>query len=350
MALLTTTIGAYPKPDYVPTPDWFRTKNVSLADPTRAYDEYLRSQPSDLEGLLVRGTHEVVRDQVEAGIDVPTDGELRRENYIHYHCRHLDGFEFSRLTWKAMRAGSWEAEVPTITGPIRARDRFLPHDWQVAQFATDRPVKITVPGPLTITDSTADDYYGDEARLGRDLAQAINVEIRALAQAGCTWIQVDEPVFAREPQKALAFGVENLERCFHGVPDSVVRAVHICCGYPDQVDNEDYAKADPEAYFHLAGPLEDSSVHAVSIEDAHRHNDLMLLERFEKTRVIFGVIAIARSRVEPVEEVESRLAEALDHIDPDRLIAAPDCGLGMLDRATAQAKLANMVAAARSLG
>ena len=349
MPLLTTTIGSYPKPAYIPTPDWFRARKLNLPDPTVAYDEFARSKPSDLERLLEQGTHEVVEDQMNAGIDIPTDGEVRRDNYIYYHCRELEGIDFSRLTKKVMRAGTWEAEVPTIVGPIKPRDHFLPRDWQAAQSATDRPVKITIPGPLTIADSVADAYYQDERRLGAALADAINHEIQALAEAGCTWIQVDEPVFAREAEKALAFGIENLERCFHGTPPSVTRGMHMCCGYPDVVDNEAYPKADPIAYFSLAPALDESSIQAVSIEDAHRHNDLSLLEHFTDTQVIFGVIAIARSRVEPVEEISSRLSQALEHIDAQRLIAAPDCGLGMLDRDTAVAKMKNLVAAAHAV-
>ena len=349
MPLLTTTIGSYPKPAYIPTPDWFRARKLNLPDPTVAYDEFARSKPSDLERLLEQGTHEVVEDQMNAGIDIPTDGEVRRDNYIYYHCRELEGIDFSRLTKKVMRAGTWEAEVPTIVGPIAPRDHFLPRDWQAAQSATDRPVKITIPGPLTIADSVADAYYQDERRLGAALADAINHEIQALAEAGCTWIQVDEPVFAREAEKALAFGIENLERCFHGTPPSVTRGMHMCCGYPDVVDNEAYPKADPIAYFSLAPALDESSIQAVSIEDAHRHNDLSLLEHFTDTQVIFGVIAIARSRVEPVEEISSRLSQALEHIDAQRLIAAPDCGLGMLDRDTAVAKMKNLVAAAHAV-
>ena len=350
MPLLTTTIGSYPKPTYVPTPDWFRATKLNLPGPTVAFDEFARSQPGDLEQLLERGIRDVVQDQVNACIDIPTDGEVRREHYIYYHCRELDGIDFSRLTKKAMRAGTWEAEVPTIVGPIKPRDHFLPRDWQAAQSATDRSVKITIPGPLTIADSVADAYYQDERLLGAALADAINHEIQALAEAGCTWIQVDEPVFAREPEKALAFGIENLERCFHGAPPSVTRSMHMCCGYPDMLDNEAYPKADPNAYFSLAPTLDESSIQAVSIEDAHRHNDLSLLEHFTNTQVIFGVIAIARSRVEPVEEISSRLSQALEHIDAQRLIAAPDCGLGLLDRETAIAKMSNLATAAHALG
>ncbi len=350
MPLLTTTLGAYPKPDYVPIPDWFRY-NPSMANPTRHYEEFQRTHRlQDLEDIFARAARDLIGDQISAGIDVPTDGEVLRENYIHYHCRHLDGIDFTHLTKKTMRSGSWEGEVPTVTGPIRAREHFLPHDWRVSQQATDHPVKVTIPGPLTISNSTADEYYADEKALGADLAEAINAEILALAAVGCEWIQVDEPVFAREPEKALAFGVENLERCFHRVPEQVVRTMHMCCGYPDRLDNEDYPKADLDAYFKIAPAIDASSIQAVSIEDAHPYNDLTLLEYFRSTKVIFGAVAIARSRVEPVEEIQERLAAALGHIDADRLIVAPDCGLGLLDRQTAIAKLQNLSAAARALG
>ena len=350
MALLTTTIGSYPKPEYVPVPDWFQEESTVIKDPTEAYEDYLRSGQEEMEELLVRATREVVEDQVQAGIDIPTDGEIRRENYIHYHCRHLKGIDFAGLTRKVMRSGAWEVSVPTIVSPIQAKDHFLPRDWQIAQTFTHRPIKITVPGPLTITDSLADAYYGDERKLGQDLAEALNAEIRVLAEKGCRWIQVDEPLFAREPEKALSFGVENLERCFHGVPKEVKRGMHMCCGYPDVVDNENFHKAAPEEYFRLATPLDDIEIDTVSIEDAHRHNDLSLLEQFKKTTVILGVIAIARSRVEPAEEIALRLREALDHIDAQRLMVAPDCGLGMLNRKTVLEKLKNMVQAAREVG
>lgn len=241
------------------------------------------------------------------------------------------------------------ADLPTITGPLKARDHFLSRDYHIAQSATNRSVKITVPGPMTITDSVADAYYNDNKRLGADLAAALNEEILALAEAGCTWIQVDEPVFARKPDKALDYGFENLERCFQGVPDHVTRVVHMCCGYSDYLDQENFQKADQMAYFQLADAIEDSSIRAISLEDAHRHNDLSLLEHFKTTTVMFGVIAIAKSRIEPVEEITDRLQVALEHIDADRLIAAPDCGLRFLNRELTLAKLTNMVTAAKAV-
>ncbi len=350
MPLRTTTIGAYPKPDYVPTPDWFRVDGPGLETPTKAYDAYLQNLPDNIEDLLTQGTQAVVQEQVNLGIDIPSDGEMRRENYIHYQCRHFEGFDFSQLTRRVLRNGAWVAELPTITGPVKSRETILARDYGIAQAATGRPVKITLPGPLTITGSVADAYYDDERRLGTDLAAALNKEVLALAEAGCRWIQIDEPVFARTPDKALAFGFENLERCFHGLSNEVTRAVHMCCGYPDHVDQENFRKADRSAYFTLADEIEASSINAISLEDAHRYNDLSLLEKFQTTTVIFGTVAIAKTRVESVEEITGRLTTALEHIDADRLIVAPDCGLGMLNRETVRAKLGNMVAAARSVG
>jgi 5-methyltetrahydropteroyltriglutamate--homocysteine methyltransferase len=348
MPLLTTTIGAYPKPDYVTVHDWSRS---GPGDPTGGDSAAPAQAGSAAEEAFDRATREVIAEQIDAGVDIPTDGEIRREHYIYYQCRHMAGFDFARLTEKVMRTGAWTANVPTVTGPVAAGEPFLPRDFRIAQAATDKPVKITVPGPLTITDSIADEHYGDERKLGAALAVALNAEIRALAEAGCHWIQIDEPLFARFPGKAVDFGIENLERCFHGVPEHVTRVMHMCCGYPNHLDQDDYLKADPAAYFTLADALEKSStMQVVSIEDAHRYNDLALLDRFKHIKVIFGAVAIAATRIEEVEEIRERLAAALEHIDADRLIAAPDCGLAKLPRETAVAKLRNLCAAARSLG
>jgi 5-methyltetrahydropteroyltriglutamate--homocysteine methyltransferase len=350
MALLTTTIGAYPKPDYVTLPDWFRNADgPDAARPTVGWAEAMEGLGEDADDILDRGTRDAVLDQVGAGIDIPTDGEVRRENYIHYHCRHLLGIDFENLTRKVLRDGAYTAYLPTATGPIRANGPFLPHDWQIAQSFTDRPVKITMPGPMTITDTIADMHYDDPQRLGIDLAAALNAEVIALAEAGCRHIQIDEPLFARKPEAALTYGFENLERAFHGCPAQVTRTVHMCCGYPDRLDNPDYPKAAREAYFRLADAIEASCITAVSIEDAHRHNDLSLLAPFKTTRVILGVVAIAKSRVETVEEIRARLLDALEHIDAERLIAAPDCGLGLLGRDLALSKLRNLSEAARSV-
>lgn len=350
MGLKTTCLGAFPKPDWLPLRDWFQieeghTKAGSKV--TRLYSETTVDADDEFEKMLDKATAAAVADQAECGVGIVTDGEQRRENYIHYHCRHLNGFDFENLTRKALRSGAYETDLPTIRGKIEPNaEHFLDHDWRVAQGFTDRPVKLTVPGPITIMDTTANDYYGDERELAFDLAGALNYEIRALADAGCKHIQVDEPLFARKPAETLAYGVDALERCFDGVPADVSRIVHMCCGYPNHLDDMEYMKADPQCYFQIAEAMDGSSIHQLSLEDAHRHNDLSLFDKFENITIVFGAIAIAKSRIEPVEEIVSRIKQVLDHIDRDRLVIAPDCGLGFLGRELAMDKLKNMTAAA----
>ena len=351
MPLLTTTIGAYPKPDYVTIPDWFTNRTDKMQNPTRDYVAALRTLGDQAESVFSRATREVVLDQVDAGIDIPTDGEVRRENYIHYHCRHLDGIDFDTLTTVDIRNGAYpDTHLPTITAPIRAREHFLARDWRLAQSFTDRSIKITMPGPMTISGTVADAHYGDPRKRGIDIALALNHEVLALVEAGARHVQIDEPLFARRPAEALDYGIEHIDRCFDGVPDGVTRTVHMCCGYPDALDNPDFPKADIESYVRIASAIEDSTIQAVSIEDAHRHNDLSLLESYETTTVILGVVDVSSSRIETVDEIEARLESALEHIDSRRLIAAPDCGLGLLTRAMAIEKLTNLGVAAKRAG
>ena len=349
MTILTTTIGAYPKPDYLQVPDWWGDARAGKAytfDYVSAYEQAVEGLGEKAEEVFARAAKDVIDDQISAGIDILTDGEVRRENYIHYHCRHLDGIDFARRTEMEFRPG-YHGAVPTITGAISAADYFLSADWKVAQGLTDRPVKITMPGPVTIGNACYDEHYGDDRkRRGADIAAALNAEIRDLAAAGCKYIQIDEPGFARSPGDALDFGFENLDRCWHGVPDDVVRTVHMCCGYPDKLDNPDYPKADNDIYERLADLVEASAIQHYSLEHAHRHIDLALLERFKTTTIILGCFDISSSKVESVDEIEEQLRQALEHIDAERLIAAPDCGLGLLTRELAVQKMTNLCEAA----
>lgn len=347
MGLLTTTIGAYPKPEYVELPDWFG--NLDTSTPTQGWAEALNKMGDDTKSILEKGTKEAVLDQVNAGIDIPTDGEIARENYIHYHCRHLEGMDFVNLTEKTLRTGNYSSFLPTVRGRVKSRDLFLADDWKRAQKATDKPIKITMPGPMTVADTVVDEYYCNQKDFGKAIAEALNQEVLSLANAGCKYIQIDEPLFARYPDRALKFGVENLERAFHGCPEGVKRTAHMCCGYPDLIDASDYPKAPRESYFQIADVMEASSVMALSLEDAHRYNDLSLLEHFKTTTIIFGVVAVAKSRIESVEEIRSRLLDALEHIDSNRLIAGPDCGLGILGRELAIQKMKNLSEAAHSI-
>ena len=352
MALLTTTIGAYPKPKYLEVPDWWtdtRRGRGYTFDYVSDYENAIENLGDSAEEVFARATKDAIDDQLESGIDIVTDGEMRRENYIHYHCRRLHGIDFTRRTEIEFRPGHF-GHVPTITGPISARESFLDRDWTVAQNFTDKPVKMTMPGPVTIGNACYDEHYdGNHNKRGVDIAEALNQEIKRLAAAGCRYIQIDEPGFARSPEHALDFGFENLDRCWHGVPDSVVRTVHLCCGYPDKLDNPDYPKADQDIYKRLADLVENSLIQHFSLEEAHRHIDLVLLERFKKTTIILGCFDISMSRVETVDEIEGRLRAALEHIDKERLIAAPDCGLALLDRDLAMQKMHNLCAAARRI-
>ena len=256
-------------------------------------------------------------------------------------------FDFNSLEHRVLRDGAYETDLPAIRGPIlHSGKNYSAHDYIASQGVSSRPVKFTLPGPLTIMDTTADCFYNDRPKLNTALAKTINKEVLALVEAGCKHIQIDEPLFARSVKDALDFGMEGLERCFYGVPKSVTRIVHMCCGYPDHLDDTDYKKADPSSYYQLSKAIDQAAFDQISIEDKHCCNNLELLEKFENKTVIFGSLAIASSALETVEEVAERLTSALNHIDRDRLIVAPDCGLGLLPAQLAENKLRVMCEAA----
>lgn len=349
--LETTTLGSFPKPSYVPIRDWFDSARdaggMNCRQTTLDYTSDAQTMNASHEALFVRAAKEVIDIQLRAGITIPTDGEVRRENYIHYHCRHLAGFDFTTLEHRVLRDGAYETDLPAIRSAIRhSGNHYASHDYRASQNVSAKPVKFTLPGPLTIMDTTADCFYNDRPKLNAILAETVNQEILNLVDAGCQFIQVDEPLFAREVDDALNFGMEGLERCFHGVPKSVTRVVHMCCGYPDHLDDHDYKKANPDSYHRLSNAIDAAAFDQISIEDAHCCNNLDLLDNLQSKTVIFGAVAIANSRVETVDEVVARLRAALDHIDRDRLVVAPDCGLGLLPAELAEAKLKIMCKAA----
>ena len=339
--MLTTVIGAYPKPSYLKLPDWFNVEGgTDTQYPTKDYQNAIKKMGGKAESIFQKATEEVIKDQIECGIDIVTDGEVRRENYIHYHCRHLEGIDFNKLTKKVARTGNYECWLPTITNKVSARDAFLVNEWQLAQKMSSKPVKITIPGPMTITDTISNEFYNSPKEMGKDLAEAIKVEINRLAEAGCKYIQVDEPLFARKPKEALEFGVQNLEKCFEGISNQDIEKItHICCGYPDKLDAVNYPKAPLNSYHEIAEMLDNSIIDSISIEDAHRYNDLNLLNKYKNKKIIFGVLKIASSKIDSEKDIYERVKEALNHIDKDRLILAPDCGLGHLPRELSKKKL-----------
>lgn len=359
MPLKTTVIGSFPKPKYDVLPDWFQISAedhspCSFEQITREYNKLWTQKNGcahQLEQLLRQATKEVLSLQHDCGIDLITDGEVRRENYVYYFCRHLKGFDFENLSEKSARLGAWKALVPTIVADVEPLDTepWVYKEWLLSQKFSEKPVKITLPGPLTIINSVANRHYSDKVKLAKTLAHALNREVRALADAGCKHIQIDEPVLVRMPEKALAYGIDNLADCFEGVPEGVEKWVHLCCGYPLYLDQEGYPKADNEAYFKLADKLDNAGFDVISLEDAHRRNDLSLFQHFKKTKIALGVVKIACSHVESVDQIKTRLQEILSVLPAEQLIVAPDCGLAFLPTDLAVKKLRNMVQAAQSL-
>lgn len=343
----TTCIGAYPKPPEVPITDWFQTGHEVGDYTDRVVRRWQAAQSEEATAAMDAATAQVVQEQVDCGIDIVTDGEIRRENYVHYQCRHFAGFDFEHLTRRVLRNGAYTADLPSIVAPVCSTGEHpLVRDWQIAQAAAgDHRVKMTLPGPMTITDTTADLHYGDPEELAGALSAALNAEVLALVDAGCRHIQIDEPIFARRPDEALAYGLDALSACFAGVPDTVTSVVHLCCGYPDKLDDTDYPKADPQSYLRLAGAL-DGRVDEISIEDAHRHNPDELFERFEASKLIVGLVRIASSAIEPVDAIARRISHVQSLLPDGQLIAAPDCGLGFLGRDLAVAKLQHLARAA----
>ena len=202
--MLTTVIGAYPKPSFLQLPDWFNAEGgTDTLKPTVDYDDAIKKMGKETESIFLKAAKEVIGDQIECGIDIVTDGEVRRENYIHYHCRHITGVDFNTLTEKIARTGNYKCWLPTIVAKVEAQDSFLVHDWKVSQKLSSKPVKITIPGPMTIADTIANTYYKSDDKMGFDLAEVINVEVKRLQKAGCKYIQVDEPLFARKRSKRL---------------------------------------------------------------------------------------------------------------------------------------------------
>jgi len=327
-----------------------------LGTNTDAYSKMIESLSAEdreqLENNIIKATAEVIKEQQDCGVEVVTDGEVRRENYIHYFCRFVGGIDFESKTEIAARSGAFTANVPTINAQLEWRGPMSCADeWKKSQAVSAVPVKYTLPGPMTIIGSTANTHYADDRTLAEDLAGIVNRHVLELSEAGCKFIQVDEPLFARKPDAALEYGIDCLEKCFNGCPPGVEKTMHMCCGYPGHVDQVNYLKADACSYRRIAQKLDETCLDAVSIEDAWCRNDLSLLALFRNTKVILGTMNVSSSRVETIEEMRARLAEALEHIEPERLVVAPDCGLGLLDgpqfRPLLNRKLANMCKAAK---
>ena len=327
--LPTTLVGSYAQPDWLID----RKKLAERFPPRVRAKELWRVAPEWLEQAQDDATLLAIRDQERAGLDIITDGEMRRESYSNRFATALDGVDIDNPGTALDRSGH-PNPVPRVTGPIRRRHPVQVRDVKFLRANTDRPIKITVPGPFTMSQQAQDDYYKDEVALGLDYAAAVNEEIKDLFAAGADIVQVDEPYMQARAEKARKHGVQVLDRALAGVTGTT--AVHICFGYAAVIHNR------PPAYSFLP-EFEASKVQQISIETAQAKLDCAVLEKLPSKTILLGVLDLGDMTVETPQVVADRIRRALAHVPAERIVVAPDCGLKYLPREVAFGKMQAMV-------
>jgi 5-methyltetrahydropteroyltriglutamate--homocysteine methyltransferase len=278
-----------------------------------------------------------IRDPERAGLDIVTDGEMRRESYSNYFVSALEGVDVDNPGTVLDRSGN-PMPAPRVAGPVRRREPVLVRDVAFLRAHTDRTIKITLPGPFTMSQQAANEFYDDEAELAMDLAVAVNEEVRDLFAAGADIVQLDEPWMESRADAARQFGLETLQRALDGIDGTV--ALHICFGYPLFVPGHKRA-------YRFLEELADAPVRQISIETAQAELDVSVLTELEGKTVVLGVIALDSDEVETPEVVAERIKRAQPY--KQELVAAPDCGMKYLSREAAFAKLQALVKGARPL-
>jgi 5-methyltetrahydropteroyltriglutamate--homocysteine methyltransferase len=331
--LQTTVVGSYPQPD------WLLDRaalGARLPPRTRA-PELWRIPPEHLQEAQDDATLVALRDLERAGIDIVTDGEIRRESYSNRFAGALDGMDVENPGTALDRTGH-PNPVPRAVGPIRRGRPVLLRDARFLRASTEKRIKVTIPGPFTMSQQVQDDFYGDEEALAFDLAVAVNEELRDLFAAGVDVVQLDEPYLQARADKAKRYAVRVINRALAGIAGTT--ALHTCFGYAHVVHQR------PSGYPFMA-ELAEAEVEQLSLESAQQGVDLGILDSVPGKQFIVGVIDLSdESPVESVQTVVGRIRAALRHVPPDRLLLAPDCGMKYLPRATAFAKLKVMVEAA----
>ena len=335
--LLTTVVGSYPQPDWLIDR---RQLGGRLPPRTRA-PEVWRVAPDLLEQAQDDATVLAVRDMERAGVDVITDGEIRRESYSNRFATALEGIDLEHPGTAIDRTGH-PNPVPRVVGPIRRRRPVEVRDVEFLRAQTDRPIKITVPGPFTMTQQAVDDFYSDESRLAMDFAVAVNEEIHDLVRAGADVVQIDEPYLQARVEPARQYAVEVINRALRDV--QATTALHTCFGYGLVVKNKPTNVGYP-----FLEELVETSADQISIEAAQPDLDLSVLERIRTKTMVVGVVDLGTADIESQETVERRIRQALEHIEPERLIIAPDCGMKYLPRRSAFEKLSTMARATSSV-
>jgi 5-methyltetrahydropteroyltriglutamate--homocysteine methyltransferase len=322
--LPTTVVGSYPQPHWLIDREALGGKVPRVRAP-----EIWRIAPAYLEEAQDDATLLAIRDMERAGIDVITDGEMRRESYSNRFATALEGIDIERPGSTINRSGQ-PIPVPRIAGPIRRKGPVEVSDLVFLRKNTSRKTKITLPGPFTMTQQAQDDHYGDEEAVAMAFAAAVNEEIRDLKAAGADVIQLDEPWLQARHERAARYGVKAINRALEGIAGTTV--VHLCFGYAAAV------KEKPSGYSFLP-QLADARATQISIEAAQPRLDLGVLRELAPKTVMLGVLDLGDPKVESAETVAARIRAGLAHVSAERLVAAPDCGMKYLPRDVAFGKL-----------
>jgi 5-methyltetrahydropteroyltriglutamate--homocysteine methyltransferase len=329
--MLTSLVGSYPQPEWLIDRERLRAR---LPPRVRAR-ELWRVDPRYLQDAQDAAVLAAVRDQEQAGLDIVTDGEMRRESYSNYFVSALEGVDVDQPGSVLDRSGN-PMPAPRVTGPIRRRAPVEARDVEFLRACTDRTVKVTVPGPFTMAAQADNQFYAHPQEVAFAFADAVREEVADLFVAGADIVQLDEPWMESRADAARAYGLETLQRALDGVTGTT--ALHICFGYPLFVP--DHARA-----YRYLPELAAAPVDHISIETAQAALDVSVLERLRGKTIVLGVIALHDEAVETPETVAERIGRARPYADD--IIAAPDCGMKYLSRESAFAKLRSLVAGAR---
>jgi 5-methyltetrahydropteroyltriglutamate--homocysteine methyltransferase len=330
-----TIVGSYPQPEWL-----IDREKLKRQFPPRTRARELWRVDAELLGLAQDdATRLAILDQERAGLDIVTDGEIRRESYSNHFATALDGVDLDHPGQALDRSGE-PVFVPRIVGPIRRRHAVGVRDLEFLRANTDRLVKFTVPGPFTMTQQAQNDHYASERDAALDYAAAVNEEIRDLFAAGADVVQLDEPYMQARPGKAREYGVEALNRALEGIDGTT--CIHICFGYAALIHER------PEGYSFLP-EFANTCCDQVSIETGQSGLDCKVLESLPDKQVLLGVLDLSSNEVESVDTIKARVRRALDYVDAQRVLLAPDCGMKYLSRDAAYGKLCNMVEAAKQL-
>ena len=333
--LSTTVVGSYPQPDWLIDREALAERGVPrvrAAELWRVAPEYLSEAQDDATLLAIRALE-------QAGIDVISDGEMRRESYSNRFATALDGLDLEHPGELAGTTGR-RTLVPRVVGPILRRGPVEVRDLQFLRASTDRPVKITLPGPFSLAAQAYDDYYHDPRALALAYADAVHAEVMDLFVAGADVVQLDEPWFRNAPDRARAFGVEVVNRALDGAPGTT--ALHLCFGYAALVTGK---QANRYAYLE---ELAESTAQQISIEAAQPRLELAPLKTLADAgkTVVLGTLDLGDPNVETADQVAARIRAALAFVPASQLVVAPDCGMKYLSREVAFGKLRALVAGA----